>query len=96
MLKIFHTDMRMWRNGRRACLRGKFERVGVRPSPSAPAKKTDIVQSFLFFYFSAPISLHIAYKHKIDKKTANCRFYFNYSYCCCSTTAPITTLYSPF
>lgn len=46
MLKIFHTDMRMWRNGRRACLRGKFERVGVRPSPSAPTKKTDIVQSF--------------------------------------------------
>lgn len=43
--------MRMWRNGRRACLRGKFERVGVRPSPSAPAKKTDIVQSFLFYKF---------------------------------------------
>ena len=60
MLKIFHTDMRMWRNGRRACLRGKFERVGVRPSPSAPTKKADIIQSFLFssfktntkFYFS--------------------------------------------
>lgn len=54
MLKIFHTDMRMWRNGRRACLRGKFERVGVRPSPSAPTKKTDIVQSFLFFLLFSP------------------------------------------
>ena len=31
--------LRMWRNGRRACLRGKFERVEVRPLSSAPEKK---------------------------------------------------------
>ncbi len=33
------TNLRMWRNGRRACLRGKFERVEVRPLSSAPIKK---------------------------------------------------------
>ena len=30
--------MRAWRNGRRACLRGMFERVWVRPPPPAPKK----------------------------------------------------------
>ncbi len=63
MLKIFHTDMRMWRNGRRACLRGKFERVGVRPSPSAPMKKTDIIQSFLFYKFLVELPAYWAPKN---------------------------------
>ena len=31
--------MRAWRNGRRACLRGKSERVWVRLPPPAPESK---------------------------------------------------------
>ena len=35
--------MRAWRNGRRACLRGMFERVWVQVPPPAPKKnKTNL------------------------------------------------------
>ena len=35
--------MRAWRNGRRACLRGMFERVWVQVPPPAPNKnKTNL------------------------------------------------------
>lgn len=44
--------MRMWRNGRRACLRGKWETVGVRPSPSAPRKTSTKMKSFFIDKFS--------------------------------------------
>lgn len=32
----FKLGMRAWRNGRRACLRGMFERVWVQVPPPAP------------------------------------------------------------
>ena len=32
------TNLRAWRNGRRACLRGMFERVWVQVPPPAPLK----------------------------------------------------------
>lgn len=43
----------MWRNGRRACLRGKWETVWVQVPPFAPIKKsTGKPRGFLLIYKS--------------------------------------------
>ena len=41
--------MQAWRNGRRACLRGMFERVWVQVPPPAPLAKTAFLLVFAFF-----------------------------------------------
>ncbi len=38
--------MQVWRNGRRACLRGKWETVWVRLPPPAPSVQLDTPFSF--------------------------------------------------
>lgn len=43
-----YESLRVWRNGRRARLRGVFERVWVQVPPLAPSKTEHIARFFLF------------------------------------------------
>ena len=79
----------MWRNGRRACLRGKFERVRVRPSPSAPHKKTTFLLVFatsvkkhrfctcFFLFFGTRRKTHFI---GVLVPTLNCDFFLLFSF----------------
>ncbi len=55
-----YRNMREWRNGRRACLRGKFERVWVQVPSLAPSKtKRKSYVAFLFVYKEIDLAVHI-------------------------------------
>ena len=50
-LRFYFIRVQVWRNGRRACLRGKWETVWVRLPPPAPKERLDDKSSFLFIKY---------------------------------------------